>query len=661
MLDTPREIASFSERDPFTYRVTPRPNRNSANIVLTDRDSSENFLPIAPQPEKVFRHFIAEKATAEIGFQISPAMVDASTIVPKLALRNKTQQTEFDPPEVVLNEDEKDKLTAFLKDIEPMLMEEIWLISTTDPFAQELDFREKASDLDSGFEESLVVKELKSFEFESCKHKLVTEARFHPKLPFVLISYVENPTFDEKAEFSGSNSPGCLLFWNYEEHHRFAPIARLRFPLEITSFAFKPDKTSWIIAGGVNGQLFLADTQELESADFKNRADGDLIELLPCLSSTMTESIHAQQNLIQSDNFSKKTHHISSHRTAVCAIKFLPNGCELDKKAIGFSRKAKKANGTAPQARDQFVSISRDGHMLFWDLCFTDQHEQKLNPADIDFTKLVWRAFLSFQMFKQDLSVLETSVVFLNYAQEKCDFFIGTEVGQVLNVNFENKAEREDIKTDPVRFSWGRRNFTAALSLEVSPFSKDLILVVSELGFCLFSEESIDPIIASPPIVPSKFTCGAFSKTRPCVVFIGREDGFLDIWDFTELSSMPIQQILVSAVGIQLIEPATRPGLLAVCDKEGCMHLLTMPVTLTKKKPEEEIHLESLLEKEREKVKFYNLKYEAMDSFQKVEETEPGEEVTKDLNEDAMVKINIENDLLEENYHKFLEEQMAKL
>jgi hypothetical protein len=68
------------------------------------------------------------------------------------------------------------------------------------------------------------------------------------------------------------------------------------------------------------------------------------------------------------------------------------------------------------------------------------------------------------------------------------------------------------------------RNYRPVVALERSPFFDDLILTVHD-----FSQ----PIFRSANTFGSHNTCGAFSPTRPGVIFITKTDG-IDVWDFID-------------------------------------------------------------------------------------------------------------------------------
>jgi len=75
-------------------------------------------------------------------------------------------------------------------------------------------------------------------------------------------------------------------------------------------------------------------------------------------------------------------------------------------------------------------------------------------------------------------------------------------------------------------------------------------------------------------------TCGCFSPSRPGLVFIGRTDGRLDIWDFTDQSHQETMFHQVSSSGISSIKFHEHPSMinhLAVGDFDGILHILELP------------------------------------------------------------------------------------
>lgn len=85
------------------------------------------------------------------------------------------------------------------------------------------------------------------------------------------------------------------------------------------------------------------------------------------------------------------------------------------------------------------------------------------------------------------------------------------------------------------------RNYRPTLALERSPFYDDLVMTIHDFHFAIW-KTSIDtqelPIYRSANTFGSHNTCGAFSPTRPGVIFVTKTDG-IDVWDFLDQSNKP--------------------------------------------------------------------------------------------------------------------------
>jgi len=87
----------------------------------------------------------------------------------------------------------------------------------------------------------------------------------------------------------------------------------------------------------------------------------------------------------------------------------------------------------------------------------------------------------------------------------------------------------------------GERNYRPVVALERSPFFEDLILTVHDSTSASGRPPwtiSTGPIFRSANTFGSHNTCGAFSPTRPGVIFITKTDG-IDVWDFIDQSNKP--------------------------------------------------------------------------------------------------------------------------
>ena len=62
---------------------------------------------------------------------------------------------------------------------------------------------------------------------------------------------------------------------------------------------------------------------------------------------------------------------------------------------------------------------------------------------------------------------------------------------------------------------------------------------MTETYFYLYYKDISNPIFVSAFLQNSKLTCGSFSCQRPSIVYIGKSDGILDVWDFSDSIGFP--------------------------------------------------------------------------------------------------------------------------
>lgn len=79
-------------------------------------------------------------------------------------------------------------------------------------------------------------------------------------------------------------------------------------------------------------------------------------------------------------------------------------------------------------------------------------------------------------------------------------------------------------------------------------------------------------------------TCGCWSPSRAGIIFIGKSNGTIDIWDFMDQSHKWAMQYSVGSVGISSIKfHETNQNILSVGSQEGTLHILELPFTLVRK------------------------------------------------------------------------------
>ena len=144
-------------------------------------------------------------------------------------------------------------------------------------------------------------------------------------------------------------------------------------------------------------------------------------------------------------------------------------------------------------------------------------------------------------------------------------------------------------------------------SIERSPFFPDVALSVGNWTFKLFREGSQKPIF-SAPTSDVYLSVGAFSPSRPGVVYIAKSNGEIDVWDFTSKSDRPLQTVRVCSGDIGCVKfwphPEEKKGqLLAVGDAAGVLHVMELPRSLRRAVNGEKDRMEDFLQRETDRVK----------------------------------------------------------
>ena len=214
-----------------------------------------------------------------------------------------------------------------------------------------------------------------------------------------------------------------------------------------------------------------------------------------------------------------------SHKNYVSDIQFIPTGVKVDRK-----------NAPAEGRIVHFISVSEDGLVCIWDTRPVEKENLRNHP---DF---IWKPFQQINLFRQDGSgEMGLSKILFHMNQQASTFWAASDEGDLLMIDWSVKPAggggEEGAKfAEYVKLTYDSdRNYRPVLALERSPFFEDLLLTVHDFHFCIW-KTSIDfehPIFRSANTFGSHNTCGAFSPTRPGVIFITKTDG-IDVWDFVD-------------------------------------------------------------------------------------------------------------------------------
>ncbi len=180
------------------------------------------------------------------------------------------------------------------------------------------------------------------------------------------------------------------------------------------------------------------------------------------------------------------------------------------------------------------MSCSEDGWVHIWDTRYITVEELKHKEKRFD-----WVPLQSCNLYRQDgTGEVGISKILFNAKQEQTTFYAASDEGDFLLIDWSIKPVGDDTKfAENIRVSReSERNYRPCVALERSPFYEDLVMTVHDFHFAIW-KTSLDtqetPIYRSANTFNAHNTCGAFSPSRPGVIFITKTDA-IDIWDFVD-------------------------------------------------------------------------------------------------------------------------------
>jgi hypothetical protein len=155
---------------------------------------------------------------------------------------------------------------------------------------------------------------------------------------------------------------------------------------------------------------------------------------------------------------------------------------------------------------------------------------------------------LRLELFRMDgTGELGLSRILLEVNQTHTKFWATSDEGDLCLIDWGvrpvGNADDGPKITEYVKFMYeSEKEYRPCLALMRSKFFPELLLTVHDFHFAIWKidlNEYEHPIFKSLTCVNQAHnTCGAFSPTRPGVIFITKTDG-IDVWDFLDQSNKP--------------------------------------------------------------------------------------------------------------------------
>lgn len=523
------------------------------------------------------------------------------------------------------------EIASFVSRVTPLIEQCLQENETVDIFSDYLnDFINENTPNSICPEEENAVKELRNFtDLEFSKGKTVSCIEAHPtNADFIAVS-VGNPRPMEEPVLAGCRDiPSYIILWQFGL--QIHPALVLRAPFNCPIFRFNPTLSNILVAGCTNGQVALWDISEYCDVNPASSTQNAYVQGKRTINKDQTsDAIGTRIPLAPS----VLSHPESSHKRMVADIVWLPSHVQINMKG----RLLPKEHLTSDSY--QFFTVSGDGHVLFWDIRFEEimmgklphiakvkgVKQPQLQSQQYDSKTIVCRSTKWAPIFKikpkrlegtGELSLCKAmSYHQLNTTSDDASsskIICASQEGELLSLDWSPKSQ---LNTDGTEKD-GDREFASqeyvqwmkldhnrpCSSLCRSPFFPDFVLSVSDWNFHIWKTDTEPSLpVFSSPYSSCHHTGGRWSPTRPAVVVISKENGSLDVWDFTEICHSPsatLQLIPSSIVSMEFIVSEEGIQMLAIGDKVGSLHVFDLARNLTRCYPREIDSMEKFLDRE---------------------------------------------------------------
>ncbi|KAK0069497.1 WD repeat-containing protein 63 [Biomphalaria pfeifferi] len=464
------------------------------------------------------------------------------------------------------------------------------------------------------------MKEYQSFtDLQFSKDKVITCIQWHPVTKGVVATAVaEKLSFDERIDQSARviMTPSIILIWSFTDP--IHPQLILEAPDDIYSFAFNNTNPNYIAGGCYNGQIILWDITS--HADRLKQQRGSNRNKKRTVLPGFEDPNALKTPIIHYCAVSSIDH---SHRAPVTDIQWLPDHMQITKMGV--------PQENITNVSTQLISCATDNVVLFWDTKPSKVHQIQDDktkmpmgiPATFKYLDLTWKPLLRVTLAKSEpggdhapikFSIQEKQKERLTVTGAKSEMkdidlnktastsqkptsgkektlhgvktfmYVGTEDGEVVYVDWMPQKDQDSGKIQtPKPAFYHCLHDGPIVSMERSPFFKEVLLSVGGWTFALWKEGVSSGPILCPAASNVRLSCGMWSPTRPGVFFISKVDGTIDVWDLLDKTHEPTLTQSVSPTSISAIYPyqvTQKQQLIAVGDYTGTLHILEIPWSL---------------------------------------------------------------------------------
>uniref|UniRef100_A0A2K5S0E1 Dynein axonemal intermediate chain 3 n=1 Tax=Cebus imitator TaxID=2715852 RepID=A0A2K5S0E1_CEBIM len=611
----------------ITYMISQKRIEFGAPVKFSDQNASsvkDAYIECTAYPDK---NFTLKQLEKDVGMQVIPQIKDISTQTEWTYPKNATIQ--YYPRE--FSEEEKETLKQsrplvdFLNNASISVEIALQQNEIMNTFID--DWKYLAEEEGTfGDKTDTHLKEYQSFtDLHSPTEKMITCISWHPTIyGLIAVSVAVRLSFEDRVYFSGKLllQPSLILFWSFSDP--IHPQLMLESPDDIFCFKFCPSDPNIIAGGCINGQIVLWDIT----------AHADRIENIKAGGSRSKKATLKPMFLLEPES-NKEAMYIrhcavssieSGHKKVITDIHWLSDTFEINRMGSVFENRS----GICCQ----LVTCSADCTICFWDIRpqkpLTPQTTEKKKeesieiPFDVPSTflhlDLSWKPLSKIRLSKGETSLdhcptrislnedhktltqsktvkagemnpyhnLESGMAnLLKPIDDFCTkFFVGTEDGEVIYTDWKMEKDPETGRHMPKKpVSIHTIHDGTVHTIQRSPFYNDIILTVGGWNVAIWKEGVMTGPLLQSCCAPKMYTSGHWSLTRPGVFYIGREDGYIDIWDLLEKTHEPAQSQNICITMITYIKPwifSAKQQFIAIADYYGTLHILEIPWTLSR-------------------------------------------------------------------------------
>jgi len=466
-----------------------------------------------------------------------------------------------------------------------------------------------------GHQDETGLKENQSFLHHSyTKGRRVNCIDWQPKTSKVVaISLSEAASVSDRAVAYSKVQTSFVVIWSFSDP--LQPQVVLEAPDEVAVIRFHPTCSQWLVGGCTNGQVVLWDLSKVQAKAKGRKGDrGD-------------SPTHGGRGgggdgppTLRWEQFSRVE---TGHRRAVSDLGWLPDAQEAN--FDGHLSRAPGDTGT-----HQFLTLGADGVLLLWDIRREHVRRDLLRKAQQEAARsadgeLPWVPLLKIPLPRPDGGgdVAGLRMQLTPTALDPYRVCCTSEDGELCFVRWAPSEGRRDAplgaepaapdRTTPIQQAVPA-HYGPATGVQRHPLADfaDYYLTVGDWCFKVWCLGTPEPLVTSPSSLCG-MTCARWSPTRPSLVYVGTQDGYLQVWDLLERLHEPAltQSVCPGAVSFLEFRPVGdgrgRFGaqMLAAGDEHGVLHIFEIPRTFIRPHAHEAANTERFLRHEARRVDYF--------------------------------------------------------